>query len=234
MPAQITELIDRLDNFEIVRDQIAAILLVEQESQQALAVAAGKDPEKWRLRIYSERSNPWEMFRDPGAEGYDPAPVVNVTFDNETFDMSTGNTVERQKATGTFHIDCYAQGVAANDTNGIGHQVGDEDAAREAQRVARLVRSILMAGAYTYLGFPRKPNAVVWRRWTQSLTVFHPQSGEQVIEHVVAARVVLQVEFNEFSPQVQGQLLELVSASVRRAETGELLLVADYPIPFGV
>lgn len=229
MPAQITELIDRLDNSERVRDQIAAILLVEQANQQALAELAGKDPEQWRLRIFSERSNPWEVFRDPDADGFDAAPIVNVTFDNSSFDMSTGNTVERQKAMGTFNVDCYAQGVSTDDTQGLGHTAGDEDAAREAQRAARLVRSILMAGAYTYLGM----RGVVWRRWTQSVTIFQPQQGGQSIEHVVAARVAFQVEFNEFSPQVEGQLLELVSASVKRADTGELvLLVADYPIPF--
>src|SRR3954470_11247609 len=109
MPAQITELIDRADNSERVRDQIAAILLVEQQNQQALATLAGKDPEQWRLRIFSERSNPWEVFRDQDAEDFDTAPIVNVTFDNSTFDMASSNIVERQKATGTFNVDCYAQ-----------------------------------------------------------------------------------------------------------------------------
>jgi len=233
MPAQITQLIDRLDNVERVRDQIAAILLVEQANQQALATTAGKDPEQWRLRIFSERSNPWEVFRDIDDKDFDPAPIVNVAFDNESFDMSTGNTVERQKVTATFNVDCYAQGISTDDPTGLGHSAGDENAAREVQRAARLVRSILMAGAYTYLGFPRNPGAVVWRRWVQSITIFQPRLGDQPIEHVLAARVALQVEFNEFSPQVEGQLLELVSASVTRADTGELvLLTADYPIPF--
>jgi len=230
VPAQITSLIDRLDNFERVRDQIAAILLVEQANQQTLATAAGKDPELWRLRIFSERSNPWEAFRDQDAAEFDPAPIVNVVFDSESFDMATGNTVERQKAVGTFNVDCYAQATAEDDTAGAGFKAGDEGAAKEAHRAARLVRSILMAGAYTYLGFPRNPGAIVWRRWVQSVTIFQPQIGGQTIEHVVAARVAFQVEFNEFSPQVEGQLLELVSASVHRAATGELLFAADYPI----
>jgi hypothetical protein len=40
---------------------------------------------------------------------YDEAPIVNVTFDNDAFDMGSSNIVERQKATGTFNVDCYAQ-----------------------------------------------------------------------------------------------------------------------------
>jgi hypothetical protein len=224
----ITSLIDRMDNSEVVRDQIAAILLTEQANQQALAQLAGKDPELWRLRIFSERSNPWEDFRTPDAEDYDEAPIVNVTFDNSAFDMGSSNIVERQKATGVFNVDCYASAVSADDPEGIGHEAGDEAAAKKAQRAARLVRSILMAGEYTYLGM----RGVVWRRWTQSVTVFQPQAGGQSIEHVVAARVAFQVEFNEFSPQVEGPLLELVSAAASRASTGELLLRADYQIPF--
>ena len=113
MTAQITTLIDRLDNVEVVRDQIGAILLVEQLAQQSLATAAIKDPEQWRLRIFSERSCPWEVFQDPDSDDYDAAPLINVSFDNDAFDMSTSNVVERQKATAAFNIDCYAQSASS-------------------------------------------------------------------------------------------------------------------------
>ena len=225
MTALITTLIDRVDNFEAVRDNLAAILLVEQQAQRALATAAGKNPELWRLRIFSERSNPWEVFQDPDASDYDAAPLINVSFDSDTFDLGTGNVVERQKATASFNVDCYAQVCSADKT--VGHVLGDEEASREAQRAARLARSILMAGAYTYLGM----RGVVWRRWLQSRTVFRPQSGDQSIQHVVAVRLVFQVEFNEFSPQVEGQILELVSTTVTRATTGELLLASVDTVP---
>ena len=58
----ISELIDKQDNFEIVRDQIAAILVNEVASQMALATAEAKDPEDWNLQIFTERSNPWEKW----------------------------------------------------------------------------------------------------------------------------------------------------------------------------
>ena len=46
-------LIDKLDTFEIVRDEIAAILATEIASQEALA-AGEPDPTLWRLRVFLE------------------------------------------------------------------------------------------------------------------------------------------------------------------------------------
>lgn len=227
MTAQIAELIDKVDGFEVVRDQIAAILLVEATEQMRLAAAARKDPKLWRLRVFSERSNPWDEFSSaPDRNAVEAtAPIVNVCFDNCSFDRSASNVVERQRAIGVYHIDCYGYGLSADD-GGSGHVPGDEDAALEAHRAVRLVRNILMAGAYTYLGM----RGVVGRRFPESIQVFQPQIDGRAVQHVVAARITLQVEFNELSPQVQGQPLELVSVSVIRAETGELLLRADFPV----
>ena len=69
-------LIDKQDSFEIVRDQIAAILKTEITSQIALATTAGKpNPDDWKLRIFSERANPWEQFLNgpTGGRGTTPA-----------------------------------------------------------------------------------------------------------------------------------------------------------------
>ena len=58
----IPDLIDKEDTFEIVRNQIALILANESASQVALATTAGKpDPNLWALKVYTERSNPWEQ-----------------------------------------------------------------------------------------------------------------------------------------------------------------------------
>lgn len=226
--ARITTLIDKRDTSEIIRDEIAAILRTESLGQEALAVVAVRDPLPWKLRVFLERSNPWEEFQDPAAvSDEDPLPevppIVNVSFEAETFDMNASNTVERQKASATYNIDCYGYGIAA-DAPGGGHRPGDEDAALDCQRAVRLVRNILMAGAYTYLGH----RGTVWRRFIQSVTTFQPTANEQPVQQVRAARIALQVEFSEFSPQVVGEPLELVAAAVRRAETGEIFLTASY------
>lgn len=226
MPIQA--LIDKQDYSEIIRDQIAAILLSETTSQVALATAAvspTKNANLWRLRIYTERSNPWADFLDCPDEAKDSAlgaPIVNVSFDSATYDMSGSNVVDRQKTVGVFHVDCYGYGVSA--ASGSGHVAGDARASIECQRAVRLVRNILMAGMHTYLGM----RGVVWRRWPQSVTIFQPQVEGRAVQQIVAARLALQVDFNEFSPQSTYENLELISATINRYETGQIYFTAQY------
>jgi hypothetical protein len=217
----IATLIDKQDNVEIIRDQIAAILAIESAAQVALAVAAAKpDPDEWKLRVYQERANPWEAFPPKTT---DTSPVVNVWWDSSNFDMAASNIIERQKSPAIINIDCYGYGKSAGDGGG-GHIAGDQKAAEVAQRAVRLVRNILMAAEYTYLGL----RGTVWRRWTNSITLFQPQQGNQFVEQVVAGRIAFQVEFNEFSPQVVPETLELLTADIHRAEDGQLIVETDY------
>ncbi len=216
----IDTLIVEQDNFELVRDQIAAILVSETKSQQALAVQATKDPALWRLRVFAERSNPWEQFLNAPA---DKSPLVNVWYDNSGFAEGSSNVSERQKAEAIFNIDCYGY-ANSSDNAGGGHNPGDKEAALEVQRAIRLVRKILMAAEYTYLGM----RGLVWQRWPQSINIFQPQQGENAIQNVVAARIALRVGFNEFAPQVTPETLDFLSIDVRRTEDGEVVLEADY------
>ena len=223
----IDTLIDKQDNFEIVRDQIAAILAIETAAQQVLATAAAKDPDLWKLRIFTERSNPVEEWRDiDSLATTDLSPIINVWYDTGSFPMNEGNTVERQAHEATYNIDCYGVGYSRDIPAG-GHVLGDQEAALEAQRALRLVRNILMAGTYTYLGFTRK-NGFFGRRWSQSITVFQPQIDGRPVQHIVGARFALRCKFNEFSPQVTAGTLEIVSVDVKRTEDGEIVLEADY------
>lgn len=217
----IQTLIDKQDTSEIVRDQIAAILASEVAGQMALATAAGKNPANWKLRVFSERSMPWEQFLSPHPS--DTSPIVNVWYDNSSFDARSSNSLERQKAEATYNIDLYGYGRSAGIPAG-GHIPGDREAAYEAQRALRLVRNILMSAEYTYLGL----RGLVWSRWPQSATVFQPQIDAQQVQQIVGARLAMRVEFNEFSPQYQPEILELVSATVQRTEDGEIVLSADY------
>lgn len=216
----IDTLIDKQDTFEIVRDQIGAILVTEVANQMALATAAAKDPDDWKLRVFLERSNPWEQFlNDPT----DLSPLVNVWFDNSSFDPAASNISERQKCEATYNIDCIGYGQSADEPGG-GHIPGDRQAAFESQRALRLVRNILMAATYTYLGL----RGAVWSRWPQSITVFQPQIDTQTVGQVLGARLALRVVFNEFSPQVTPETLELVSVDIKRSSDNQLLLTADY------
>ena len=219
----IATLIDKQDNVEIIRDQIAAILAVEVASQMALATTAAKDPLLWKLNVYLERSNPWEQWLNAQT---DTSPIVNVWWTDSTFDDKASNVVERQKSQTVYNIDCYGYGKCANNPGG-GHYAGDETAAKEAHRALRLVRNILMSAEYTYLGL----RPLVWRRLIQSITVFQPQQDSNTAQQVVGSRLALRVEFNEFSPQIPLETLELLTTEVFRAEDGQIVAEADYSYP---
>jgi len=217
----IATLIDKQDNVEIIRDQIAAILALESSAQVALATAGAKpDPSLWKLRVYQERSNPWEELP---TRTTDPSPVVNVWWESSNFEMAASNVVEAQKSSATFNIDCYGYGAAADDPAG-GHTAGDQKAAETAQRAVRLVRNILMASTYTYLGL----KGLVWRRWPESITVFQPQQDSRNVDQIVAARLAFRVEFSELSPQVVAETLDLLTVDVLRTEDNQVIAEADY------
>ncbi len=217
----IQSLIDKQDTFEIVGLQIAAILATEQANQQVLAVTAGKDPNDWVLRIFHEASNPFEQWLNAD-ENTDTSPLINVWFDNSNFDKKSSNSTSRQTSDTTFNIDCYSYATSKETISG--HDPGDVAAALEVQRAIRLVRNILMAAEYTYLSL----RGTVGSRWPQTITAFQPSVGDTPVQKVHGARLTLGVSFLEFSPQYEGETLELISTTVERAEDGELYFEADY------
>lgn len=223
MAALITTLIDKLDNRELVRDQIGAILLLEQANQQTLATTASKDPRLWDLRVFTERSNPWEAFQDANEDQLDAPPIVNVSFETASGQKSASDTVTQQTFLATYNIDCYGYGVAADD-GATGHIPGDEQAAIVSSRAARLVRNILMSAQYVRLDML----GTVGDRWVQSITQFQPQIDDRAVQRIVGTRIALEVRMNEFAPEVVGSTLEAVNVKVFRAETGELYFDADF------
>lgn len=212
-------LIDKQDNFEIVRDKISLILANEIASQQILAEAADKNnPADWKLRIFMERTNPWELF-----SGADNSPIVNIWYDNSRFDGSSSDTVERQKSEAIYNLDCYGYGVSSESLD-VGQNPGDKVAAFQVQKAVRLVRNILMSADYIYLDL----RGLVWKRWPQSINIFQPQIDDRSAANIIAARIALSVEFSEFAPQITGENLEFISIDIKRSETGEILAEADY------
>ncbi len=222
----IAALLDKKDNFEIVRDQIAQILADEVSSQVNIALGLKKNPNHYDARVFTERSNPWEQWLNSDETLCGEKPIINVWFDNATFDPNSSNISERQKTTGSFNIDCYGYGRSTDDPRG-GHNAGDSSAAYEVQRALKLVRNILMAAEYTYLDL----RGLVWQRWCSSITVFQPQLGERAIQNVVGARLVLNVQYNEFSPQVEPSMLCELGVEIKRAENGEVVAQVDYEYP---
>lgn len=217
----IEALINKTDSFEIVRDAIAAILKTETVAQEALAVVEGLDPRLWRFRVFVDRSAPWQDWMNPPAAAQlDTSPIVNVALQTLSFNRSAGNIVERQRARGIYHVDCLGYGISQTDGAG-GHIPGDQRAAQEAQRAARLVRNILMAADHAYLGL----RGTVGGRWISSIQISAP-SDPKAVQQVVGARLVFEVDFDERSPQVEGEPLCVVAANVVRTDTGELMIRA--------
>jgi hypothetical protein len=222
----ISTLIDKQDTFEIVRDQIGAILTLESASQQAIALAGSKTPAEYKLGVYLERSNPWEKWLNnlkmTADESY---PIVSIWYDGSTIDLSKSNMVDRQMYEATYNIDCYGYGVTTDIPAG-GHDPADERASKECQRAVRLVRNILMAGEYRWLGL----QGTVWDRWVASMNMFQPNSDQPNVQKVVACRIALRVNFSEFAPQIEPETLELLSVDITRASDGMLYAEAEYDL----
>jgi hypothetical protein len=213
MPALIETLLTEPDNMTIVRDQIAAILAVELAHQGELGLSPVP-------HVFAERASPWGPLAETVV---DERPIVNVWFDTESFEGAASNIVERQRADGTFNVDVYGFGSSGETLTG--HEPGDLVAALACQSALRLVRQILMSGHYTYLGL----RGLVWKRWPQSLGMFQPPSDARPAHHVIAGRLALAVQYNEFSPQVEGQPIETLAVEIIKAKTGEIYLRAQYP-----
>lgn len=221
----IDALIQKQDNFEIVRDKIAQILADETASQQNLAGLAGEDPELWAFKVYTERTNPWEAFLNT-PKPVDPLPIVNVWYTDSNFDKGRSNSINRLHSVSTYNIDVIASGQSAD--NFDGHIAGDEAAALNAQRIARLVRNILFSSEYSYLDL----RGVVSSVWLQSVTTSQPEQSPQSVQNILAIRMSLNVEFSEFTQQNTRDTLESVNIDIERASDGQVLseIEINYPI----
>jgi len=226
MTALIQELIDKKDNFEIIRDKIAQILADESASQVALATTQGKtDTSPWELRVFIERARPWEQFqRDGVGSPVSTVPIVNIWFDRLNFDKSKSNVLSRQQGTGVFNIDVY--GYDRSKDTAEGHDPGDAAATFKMQQGVRLIRNILMSGYYAVLGWSF-PQQTIGQRFIPNITVFQPEQGNEAVQNVACARLPLEVSFNETSFEYIGEQLEKASVIIF-GDDGSVTAQCDY------
>lgn len=226
----LQSLIDKRDNLEIVRDQVATILMLELQNQQQKALDAGRDPQEWRLRVFTERANCWGEFSsddsgddDTGAPAFDPTPIVSILAHKVKYDRARSLPVVEQTADAVYEIGIYGCGVAR--TSAQGQVTAEREAADEVLRAYRLVRNILMSGHAANFALA----GVVGDHWLEEFEVMG-QPNEDLdkpkFERVAAGRLLLSVAFLEFAPQFVGQPLDTLSAGVKRRETGELYFTA--------
>jgi hypothetical protein len=220
----ITSLINKQDNFEIVRNQIAAILAAEFASQMSLAEDDDLGPTPWDVDVFIESTNAFEIMRsddsDPNAY---VKPLVNVIWLSSTFDKGRGDPTKQQIAHGKFAIECYASSQGGDDGS-TGHLPADVEAQKNVQQVARLVRNILMSPEYAYLGMRK----TVESRWVNSVNSHLPKAENEQVRRVSAITIDFSVAFVEFSPQYEPENLELIHITV--SDTGQVLVEAEFDV----
>lgn len=219
----LTKLIEPPDNFELIRQQIVAILICERDNQKVLAGDESKPVEDWDFKVYEERFEPWEQVVNETNPVAVPLPIVNVWFDSDSFAESSSTRAETQKCTAAYNIDIYGFGIAEETIEG--HKPADLLASNNCKRVTALVRNILMAAQNTYLQLPR---GTAWDRKLESRQSYQPRLDQRPVIEVVALRMRFKVSFNEVSPQFEGVPLAEVVATVERCSDGEVLSVLNF------
>lgn len=226
--AYIDVLLDTQDSNAIVRNQIAAIIAIEIANQKVLATEEGTDPDDYDFLIYIERSRPFEVLTSSdGSESGDiKTGLVNILFDNDKFDNKNSGVVERQRTKGTFYLDCYAH---VNRTDSL---AGDEATSKESDRIAAIIRKILMAGQYTYLALGQRElaeNQLVFKRYIIGREKFYPSDREgRFYENIIGTRITIEVEYDEYSPQEAGVDFELLINTCGVGEDGNIYFDNDF------
>jgi hypothetical protein len=130
---------------------------------------------------------------------------------------SPGSTLNNTKYTGQYVIDCYGCGNAKREDE---ESLTDDSLATiKAWKTARIVRNILMSGFYAYLGI----RAIVQKRSIKKITTIIPSGLPDSAIAVTAARIILEVNFFEQSPQAQATDLEGIS--FKSENSGKVTLI---------
>lgn len=224
----LPQLIDKRDNFEIIRDEIAAILALETASQQALAVGAGKNPQLWTFDVFVERDRPWESL---SALEEPVDPIVNVWFDNEDFARNQSfNSLQHTVDPGIFNIDVVTSALSKKNV-GAGYDPADYQAKTDCQRIMRLIRNIFFSVPpdtkqpgqdYQFLNL----RGVVGYRRIQSLTSFQVDYQKQAVA-VAAGRIVLAVKYLETALEGPYRNFELLQVQATTTTNGQVVIDFD-------
>jgi hypothetical protein len=207
--AQITDLICTPDSAETVRDQVAAILSLELQNQLRLAEEKGIDASGYRIKIYLENGRPYNTEGDAAQ-----TRIINVTLRKTQLEKGGNARLGKQKTEARIFIDCLACG------NDSGMFADDRSASKRAWEIARLVRRILMADVYTYLGL----RGIVGSRVivsAESGTTDKTELEKESALYFAVVRIELDVQFLECSIESEGPVMEPVHFEVD-AVSGEL------------
>lgn len=224
----LSTLIDKKDNFELIRDEIASILAVETQNQQDLAVIAGKDPKLWEFKVFVEKSRPFESL---DIDDFPLPPVVNISVENITFaDNQSLISLYQIAEPGIFNIDILSPAINLKTTE-PGYISADRQSMMDCQRIVRLIRNILYSNPldinqigdnYTFLNLKK----IVGSRKITAITFFPPKEDNEGVM-IAAARIQLEVKFSESGAEGPFEPLELLQARTEILPDGEVIFEFD-------
>lgn len=206
-------LLDKPDNIEIIRDQIAALLAVDFRRQAELATEAERaDAGDYNVAVYVESDAPLQ-YVDDYTPGSIPFPCVNVSVDS-TDEAAGTASVNKQSLTAQIYVDAYAAGN--DDADGD----FEKRAALRAWKTARLVRNILRAEKNTYLRLRGVVGKVAWK-----FQAGEPSAARSAVK-VRMVRITLAVDYVEDVAIEQG-VIDWDIAGLVTDENGRVLFGDD-------
>jgi len=204
---------------EIVRDQIALIIVNELQNQKSIAenLAATQPETLVGRQAVSDLDNGifdiiQNIFIEKGTK-FDGSelPGMNIYYNRSDFPMNEGNPINHQVADASYTIEAHITAKHKQKDDEI--KYGDEKAARIAARTMGLIRAIIMSGQYVRLGYSKTDN-LVWRRWVNSVDVIQPDYQESDAVHGTVGILNIAVKFNEIGPAVRGEILQKIIAEI--------------------
>jgi len=169
--------------FELIRDQIAAILAIELPNQRTLAASFPNDlaiiesfwGEDDVLNLFLERFVPVDLTEQNS---------INVYYENTGYQTGTSKI---QKAAANFNIDLEVASKASSSSE------GDKKSALYIQRMAGIIRGIIQDGDYFRLGFAP---GFVSHRFITSINPFQPTQIDNA-NYIMGLKISLQVKYDE-------------------------------------
>ena len=209
----INVLIDKKDNFELIKYKIASIIKSELENQKKLAREISEDKAKnYDIKVFIDKVNPLSIYSESQTQNEKgQLPIVNITFDGDDLTLEGSSNIGQQKVRGTYYIDCYAF------KNKKAGKEGDEEVSREADRIGTIIRNILMFDNYIVLDM----RGIVVRRYVTKREKMINQNSSA--ENVSAMRLIFEVEYLEESVRNQTYTLEEIFGQCILAQTSEIL-----------
>lgn len=209
----INVLIDKKDNFELIKYKIASIIKSELENQKKLAREISEDKAKnYDIKVFIDKVNPLSIYSESQTQNEKgQLPIVNITFDGDDLTLDGSSNIGQQKVRGTYYIDCYAF------KNKKAGKEGDEEVSREADRIGTIIRNILMFDNYIVLDM----QGIVVRRYVTKREKMINQNSSA--ENVSAMRLIFEVEYFEESVRNQTYTLEEIFGQCILAQTSEIL-----------